>query len=102
MDGLIIYRLKKSRWLSEMRITDVYLKSPDVDYMPAVAKVAGSSGANFVSVSALAGPPLAGMFHLSNLKAGPIVTIRDNGTRDFSLFREFAAWSPSLGDLELF
>lgn len=103
--ALCFYRIKTSSLGKEMRITDIFLDSPeyentlkgalkqhiiehDIDYM-----VSGSfSVTNLVD----------GFFSVKKWYIGPWVTLHEIKLPDLKRFTGFANWNPSLGDLELF
>jgi GNAT superfamily N-acetyltransferase len=103
--ALCFYRIKTSSLGKEMRITDIFLESPeyenelrgalrqhiiehDIDYV-----AAGS-----FSIANLAG----GLFSLRKIYIGPAVNLHEINLPDLKRFTAFTNWNPSLGDLELF
>jgi N-acetylglutamate synthase-like GNAT family acetyltransferase len=104
LHALFFYRLKASRFGTELRITDLFLNTQD--HLPAVRKLirkkARQYNAAYVTISGAATP--AGTSRLSVLPAlkGPAVTIRSINGFPLTGLEHFNRWDPSLGDLELF
>jgi hypothetical protein len=103
--GIIIVRLKQTRFGRELRITDVfyngsspgsrlvqnlreYIKLCEVDYC-----TMSGTGRNGNLLSALTS---------IRVPFGPIVTIKNVSLENLSSLQNFKSWSPSIGDLELF
>lgn len=103
--ALCFYRIKACSLGKEMRITDIFLDSPeyeltlksalkqqiieqDIDYV-----ISGS-----FSVTNLLNGPLS----LKKFYIGPSVNLHEINLPDLKRFAGFSNWNPSLGDLELF
>jgi GNAT superfamily N-acetyltransferase len=106
LDALLFYRLKPSGMGMEFRVADLFVRegvSPRAlaAWIKAEAK---RRQADYISVSGY-NPWYngSGLLNFRNLRMGPGVTIRavasEEKLTDLAAFR---AWSPSLGDLELF
>lgn len=103
LSAVIVFRLKSSRLGTEMRITDVFLRSPDFrkQVLELIMENASCFKADYITTSALSVMPRLGLPSLTS-QSGPIVTVRSVCQADLSDFLTFKNWSPSLGDLELF
>lgn len=104
INALFFYRLKPSRFGTELRITDLFLGS--TEYLPAVRGIirqkASAYKAAYVTISATATNDVVSRYGLlTNLK-GPTVTIRSINDFPLTGLEQFNQWDPSLGDLELF
>jgi GNAT superfamily N-acetyltransferase len=106
LTGLVIARIKQTRFGRELRITDCFIHKDDqgkglvkkLDEMKKALKIdyTTMSGIDDVKQKALLG-------RMSfKLPAGPIVTVRPLALKDISMLINFSRWSPSIGDLELF
>ncbi len=104
--ALIIGRIKKSKFGKELRITECFLS--DERHVNELAVKFNETKKNlkvdFITVSATGLRATKKIMRLFNftLKAGPIVTARKLKLHDLESLFEFKAWSPTLGDLELF
>lgn len=100
---LLIFRLKTSRLGTEMRITDVFLRSMKLGKaaLQLISRNAERYGADYITTSALSVLPKAGAFSLP-VPGGPIVTVRKVAGTEIEDFLSYKSWRPSLGDLELF
>lgn len=99
----LFFRLKKSSLGVECRITDCVLETPKL--IPTVQKqirqLAKETRATYVTIDGLQSKSLLGNWSVK-ISGGPIVTTREISTDAVEKFRNFAVWTPSLGDLELF
>jgi hypothetical protein len=102
--GLIVYRLKSSKFGTELRVTDWFINSPITAraLREKMVERLGAKDVDYVTISSLASSNiLPSKLILKNLKIGPVVTGRELKL-DISDLRSFKRWRPSLGDLELF
>lgn len=106
LNGLVIGRIKHSGMGVEFRITDIFLKKANggKKLKLELDKVIRSLGIDFVTISGQVSPPYFAVLGLMNAKIpfGPVVTVRAVNNKELTSFHNFANWSPSLGDLELF
>jgi GNAT superfamily N-acetyltransferase len=105
LEGVFFYRLKKTRFGTEMRITDVFIADPEfIKPLKSIVncKIAEHKAA-YAVISTLGHPQiLNGIFSIDQNLFGPVVTLRSIGKFGLEDFRYFKEWSPSVGDLELF
>jgi GNAT superfamily N-acetyltransferase len=104
--GLIIGRIKQTRFGREMRITDCFF-NPDSNGKEMFVKFKEYKKAwkiDYVTLSGTLNSEAVKLFSVLNFKAsvGPIVTIRSLELGNLGPFANFSNWSPSIGDLELF
>ncbi|RAW01291.1 GNAT family N-acetyltransferase [Pseudochryseolinea flava] len=108
LHGLVIGRIKQTRIGNELRITDCFidnekslkhlqhqLKQAVQDYQIDYTTIAGTSSSSVWRL-------LPGTGSFLKLPIGPVATVRALALEDLSQFHNFANWSPSFGDLELF
>jgi GNAT superfamily N-acetyltransferase len=92
----VFFRLKKNRFLTELRICDLFIiptLSPAIVREP-LRKAIRDSGATVITCGGAAFP-----FLVPRLAIGPKITVRPLSTGN-SL--SFESWKPSLGDMEVF
>jgi GNAT superfamily N-acetyltransferase len=94
---ILVYRLKKAKWITEVRITD-FFGSPDhfAGAVRALESVTG--GPKIITANEFGVERSRGFFKIN---AGPQVTTRTLHPGGHEV-PGLASWSPSLGDLELF
>jgi GNAT superfamily N-acetyltransferase len=104
LQALFIYRIKTSRLGKELRITDVFSGSStttdSLNFL--IQEKIRLHKPDFVTWSSLAKAPLKHIFTFSSHSMGPMVTVRSIALPSSDSFSDFKAWSPSIGDLELF
>lgn len=98
-NNTIIYRLKKNSWGTELRITDWFnLRDDKKSGYKKIQLLASQLNARVVTVS--------GIYPIINggivLNKGPQVTVRNLNFEHLEQLYQFANWSPTLGDMELF
>jgi GNAT superfamily N-acetyltransferase len=102
-DCLVIYRLKNSKFGTELRITDV-IGAKELLYGSAMRKSlklrARNHRISFVTMAAFDRSPFA-FPTTRKLQKGPIVTVKEISASTAGLIN-FQAWEPSIGDMELF
>lgn len=105
LTGLAIGRVKKSKFGTELRITDCFL-SDDTDGTQLAKNIRALRKIHKIDFTTMSGTSISNFRKLSplgvSLKIGPIVTIRPLAMSDLDILDDFKGWSPSLGDLELF
>lgn len=97
-NALVIFRLKQVEMGVELRICDVFGDVNEGNTL--IRKVYNSLAFDYVTVSGFSGHKLPSLLAKS-LNIGPEVTVR-NINRKIDDFINFKAWSPTLGDLEVF
>lgn len=106
LSGLIIGRIKKTRFGRELRITDYFLdvSSNGKELMKKFKESKKDWGIDYCTSSVALTKDSEHVLGRRWLTAsvGPIVTVRSLATEDLSALKNFKNWSPSLGDLELF
>jgi N-acetylglutamate synthase-like GNAT family acetyltransferase len=104
--GLILGRIKQTRWGREMRITDFFWNGKG-DGRALKQKLKEMKKLWKIDYTTMSGVTSAESINLfSGLKfkglIGPMVTLRSLQLNNLASFSNFQNWSPSLGDLELF
>jgi len=106
LNGVIICRIKQTRYGRELRITDHFSTSQvnKKELMNKLSFCTKQWKIDFITRSATSGGLGEGLFSglYFHADAGPMVTIRELQLTDLGNFMKFNKWSPSLGDLELF
>lgn len=106
LTGLIIGRIKQTRFGRELRITDCFFGTNiDAKKMQIAFKAFKASWKiDYVTLSGTLSTNAVKLLSLFNFTAsvGPIVTIRSLQLANLGPFSNFRDWSPSIGDLELF
>lgn len=104
--GLAFFRLKPGRFGNELRITDSFAidKQAKNDLRRQLKEFEKNMNATFVTQSGLKSNDVHQLRrHFdARVSRGPMVTVRGLARTDVDSFINFQAWSPSLGDLELF
>jgi N-acetylglutamate synthase-like GNAT family acetyltransferase len=103
--ALLVYRLKSSRAGTEFRIVDFFSESSEhsKQLIEKLKIRINELNVDYVTSSAFNSSELIkGGLSLKNIKLGPTVTVRNISLPDLNAFIGFSAWSPTLGDLELF
>jgi GNAT superfamily N-acetyltransferase len=97
---LLICRLKKAKFGTELRVTDYFGNAPSVSQpMLTLLKAAAvEARAMYATFSGVNEEMRTGI----KINRGPIVTVRDLQFESFSELSGFKYWQPSFGDLELF
>jgi GNAT superfamily N-acetyltransferase len=103
LTGLIIGRIKQTRFGRELRITDRFLneKSNGRELTQNLKEKIKEWNIDFTTLTGTASPYKQNLLQFK-VRTGPMVTIRSLSMLDLQVLREFNQWSPSLGDLELF
>ena len=106
LKGLLIARIKKSRFGPELRITDVFCEGNVIGkhLLEQLDERKKHWGINYTTITGNTATQMrivAGKINLK-LSIGPMVTVRNVNFAYLSTFQHFKGWSPSLGDLELF
>ena len=104
LKGLFIYRLKKTKFGVELRITDLFQRSnADTHELRNLLKEKiRLHKVDYVSIEDVTKKSiLSGLLAFSHKSIGPIVTVRSIG-EDLEPYLQFRRWNPSVGDLELF
>jgi hypothetical protein len=106
LTGLIIGRIKQTRFGRELRLTDIFVKNqkPGKLLVHRLRESLNSFQIDYCTFSGAIidqGKQLLGRVSFT-ASVGPIVTIRRLSMEDLGSFDKFKDWSPSLGDLELF
>src|SRR5262249_11438921 len=99
------YRLKTSRFGRELRITDLFSRGSIRKMLRShLAETIKRHQVDYVTISAFAGGKDQPELYFPKVSlTGPVVTVRPISTKAIlDDFISFKAWSPSLGDLELF
>lgn len=102
--GVAFYRFKVTRLGIEMRIADVFISdaSRRQEMQALLLEKAAVAKAHYLTVAGVHHEfKFKGILSTPKLNTGPIVTVREVNDR-VPAFRDFSAWSPSIGDLELF
>jgi N-acetylglutamate synthase-like GNAT family acetyltransferase len=109
LSGLVIARVKQTRLGRELRITDCFLgkQGPIKSLKQQIAQCVSDLKIDYTTIAgtAMTGNTvrvLPGLNIFPKLPVGPAVTVRSLQLEDLGLFHNFAGWSPSFGDLELF
>jgi len=106
LTGLIIGRIKSTRFGREFRITDVFFKgkTPTKMLLKKFHEWKRKCGVDYCTLSGTIDGLARDIFGSLSLTvpAGPHVTIRSLAMEDLRSLKDFTDWSPSLGDLELF
>ncbi len=105
LTGLIIGRIKKTRFGNEFRVTDFFSgDNSSSSWLPKIKKNLQSWGVDYCTDIGIAESGKNNLFsHLSfRVPVGPVVTVRSLGMQNLGDLKKFNHWSPSLGDLELF
>jgi predicted acetyltransferase len=105
LKGLFVYRVKHTRWGREFRITDLFAEGEEslCELKKMISREAEKMQGNFITCSGAGHTKLLpGILSYKTRKLGPIVTVRDILPSKINGFKEFTAWTPSLGDMELF
>jgi N-acetylglutamate synthase-like GNAT family acetyltransferase len=106
LNGLIIGRIKQTRFGKELRITDHFLKNNNYgkELTQNLKRKIREWRIDYVTLTgtkSTSAKKLRSAVQITT-NAGPIVTIRSLSLADLQMLRGFNQWSPSLGDLELF
>jgi hypothetical protein len=103
LTGLIIGRIKQTRFGRELRITDRFLneKSNGRELTQNLKEKIKEWNIDFTTLTGTASTYKQNLLQFK-VRTGPMVTIRSLSMLDLQVLREFNQWSPSLGDLELF
>ena len=103
LTGLIIGRIKETRFGRELRITDHFLNANSTgrELMQNLKEKIDEWKIDYTTVTGTISPFTQKLLQFK-AKAGPMVTIRSLSMLDLKILRGFNQWSPSLGDLELF
>ena len=106
LTGLIIGRIKETLLGRELRITDYFFrKNTDTrELMLKFNERKKAWGIDYSTLSGTVSTLTRTVLPDFSLRAsiGPVVTVRSLFLEDLSGLKNFTAWSPSLGDLELF
>jgi len=104
--GLIIGRIKKSRWGRELRITDCFMRgdSNGKELMKKFKERKKEWDVDYTTLTGTTDNHTQKIFGGLTFKTsiGPTVTIRSLAMTDLNILKNFHHWSPALGDLELF
>ena len=103
LNGLIIGRIKQSRFGKELRITDCFLNEEVAvkDLIGQLKESRRTWGIDYTTISdTMHSSKVLGRFSVS--AGGPRVTLRSLSMAELQNLKNFKSWSPSLGDLELF
>jgi GNAT superfamily N-acetyltransferase len=105
---ILIFRIKKVKSFIEMRLCDVAIKDNDFcinEIVSSIKKMIKIIRPAFVSCADNDNIPAAffrKLYFFPNLKAGPIVTLKNVECETFEDFKNYKNWQPSLGSMELF
>ncbi|MBL0744020.1 GNAT family N-acetyltransferase [Chryseolinea lacunae] len=105
LTGLVIGRIKPSRFGRELRITDCFLakESDGRELMLQLKEKRKQWGIDYITLSGTVSVSTEKIFRSAiRTSLGPVVTIRSLSLKDLSGLQDFNQWSPTLGDLELF
>lgn len=106
LTGLMIGRQKRSKIGSELRITELLIRSKadGRKLMKSIKAYCNHWHTDYTTLSGTVGSNARSVLSHLRLTAsiGPMVTVRQLAATDLSMLKMFNEWSPSLGDLELF
>jgi hypothetical protein len=106
LKGLILGRIKLTRWGREMRITDFFWtgEGNGKELMLKLKEIKKMLRIDYATLSGTVASQSLNLFSSFNFNVtiGPIVTLRPLQYTRLDSFTNFSNWSPSLGDLELF
>lgn len=106
LTGLILGRIKPTRFGRELRITDFFWNgnSNGKELKMKVMEIKKSREVDYITITGTAESQSINLLSSLNFSAaiGPMVTLRSLQLASLDSFSNFNNWSPSLGDLELF